>query len=80
LQAEHRLRETLPLLRESVELTRSEEGAESSEYVAALNELGSLLRTLKELDESEAVFRKSAQIEAEAALRAHEERTGDRPA
>ncbi len=63
LEAEHRLREVLPLLRENAELTREEEGADSSAYVAALNELGSLLRTLKQLDESEAVFRKAAEIE-----------------
>jgi hypothetical protein len=55
LQAEHRLRDVLPLLRESVELAGLEAGAESSAYVAALNDLGSLFRTLKQLEESEAV-------------------------
>ena len=64
LQGEHRLREVEPLLRESVELVRKEKGDDSREYVAALNELGSLLRALKELDESEAEFLKAAEIEA----------------
>ena len=64
LEVEHRLREIVPLLREAVELTRAEEGAESREYVAVLNELGSLLRTLKQLDESEARFQEAAGIEA----------------
>jgi Flp pilus assembly protein TadD len=64
LESEHRLREVLPLLRESAELTRQEVGEDSANYVAALNELGSLLRTLKELDGSEKEFRKAAQIEA----------------
>ena len=63
MQAEHRLWDVLPLLRERVALTRTEEGEESSASVAALNDLGSLLRTLKQLDESEARFRKAAELE-----------------
>ena len=61
------MREVEPLLRESVELVREEEGDDSREYVAALNELGSLLRALKQLDESEAAFVKAAEIEAAGA-------------
>jgi tetratricopeptide (TPR) repeat protein len=64
LETEHKLREIAPLLREAVELTRDESGAESREYVAVLNELGSLSRTLKELDDSELRFREAARIEA----------------
>ena len=41
------MREVEPLLREYVELVREESGGDSREYVAALNELGSLLRALK---------------------------------
>lgn len=63
LEAAHKLREIVPLLREAVELTREEAGAESREYVAVLNEFGSLLRTLKDLDGSEKSFRKAAGIE-----------------
>jgi tetratricopeptide (TPR) repeat protein len=63
LEAEHRLRDIAAPLREVVDLTGAEAGAESREYVAALNELGSLLRTLRELDESEARFRQAADIE-----------------
>jgi tetratricopeptide (TPR) repeat protein len=66
LEAEQRLRELAPVLREAAALAAFEEGPESSAYVAALNEQGSLLRTLKELDESEAVFRKAAEIELRA--------------
>ena len=64
LQAEQRLRDILPLLRESVELTREEAGEDSSAYVAALNELGSLCRTLRELEASEEAFVRAAEIEA----------------
>jgi tetratricopeptide (TPR) repeat protein len=66
LEAAQRLRDLPPLLRAAAELTAAEEGEESSAHVAALNELGSLLRTLKELDESDAVFRRGAGLELEA--------------
>jgi tetratricopeptide (TPR) repeat protein len=64
LEAQHRLREILPLLGEVVDVTGEEEGPESRPYVAALNELGSLQRTLKDLDASEASFREAAGIES----------------
>jgi tetratricopeptide (TPR) repeat protein len=64
LQARQRLREVVPLLRRVFELTRMERGSESSAYVAALNELGSLYRTLKELENSEAEFVRAAETEA----------------
>jgi tetratricopeptide (TPR) repeat protein len=63
LEAEHRVREVLPLLVEAAELTGEEQGADSAAYVAALNDAGSVLRTLKRLDESEATFRRAAEIE-----------------
>jgi tetratricopeptide (TPR) repeat protein len=66
LEAEHRVREVLPLLAEAAELTEEEQGADSAAYVAALNDVGSVLRTLKRLDESEATFRKAAEIELRA--------------
>jgi tetratricopeptide (TPR) repeat protein len=63
LEEQKRLPDIVPLQREYAELTGEECGTESALYVAALNELGSLLRALKQLDESEEAFLKAAGIE-----------------
>ena len=63
LEEQKRLPDIVPLQRELADATGEELGTESALYVAALNELGSLLRSLKQLDESEEAFLKAAGIE-----------------
>lgn len=56
--------DTLPDMERAAERTRRESGENSQAYVAILNDLGGLYRTLGHYDRSEAAFAKAAEIQS----------------